>query len=143
MAKKSGRQKATDEEREAAKITKRAVNIQRHFERALSELPAESTVAKEIAWIRSHPAMSRFDRNGGKPVMLTPGDIAGAPSKAACSQLQNWVNRPDVFHAQLLTLHKKSTLTEDENDGKIDGVPPEMSRIDEMLALLDCSKPMT
>lgn len=108
------------------------------YENQLKELPLRASPEAEIRWIRNHSAMGRKTRTG-EDVLLTEGDIKDAPSRSAASQLQNWANRPDEFYKQLFQLQR--TKIKDgagESEEEI-GESPEVARIDEMLALLDCA----
>jgi len=84
------------------------------FEEALRRLPKTASVAEELDWIRSHPAMSRKARQVKKTmVVITVDDVltsnGPAPSQSAVHALQNWANRPDEFFKQLLQEHKKKS----------------------------------
>jgi len=94
---------------------------------------------RQLTWISAHPAMGRFDRNGGETVLITKEDIKGAPSQAAVQQLQHWVNKPGDFHKQLMAMQKKS-IAEDDGPGADTGSAPQVARIDEMLKLIRGSK---
>lgn len=120
---------------------KKVQKAQRDFDRAISVLPTSASVARELNWIRSHPAMSRRDRQkDDSPVLITANDIlevphGRAPSQSAVYQLQHWVNRPEAFYAQMLQEdRKKAKDTPDTLDKE---VPEEVSNIDEMLMLLE------
>jgi hypothetical protein len=127
--------------REKAQRTK-ARKIQAEFENAICELPSSASVARELNWIRSHPAMSRHDRKkDDSPIIITPDDIlkaphGRAPSQSAVHQLQHWVNRPQAFYAQMLQEDRKKSK---DNAGTTGGdeVPDEIVGIDEMLMLLE------
>lgn len=96
----------------------------REFEQAYQSLPLTASPASEIEWIRSHPAMSRMDRQSDKtkPVKITAEDARheGGCSQSAVNQLCHWANRPGEFYKQLLQEHRKKIEDEGQSDKRAD-----------------------
>jgi len=111
---------------------------QRAYERALERLPNRASPLKEMEFVRTHPAMSRKDR-GEERVVLQAADIKKAPSVFAAQQLQHWCNKPEEFHKQMIGLQRKKVEAGEGDEAVGDDGPAEISRIDEMLQLLDGS----
>tara|TARA_Y100000389_G_scaffold92595_1_gene89342 strand:- start:9197 stop:9883 length:687 start_codon:yes stop_codon:yes gene_type:complete len=91
------------------------------FEEALASLPAVSSPAATMEWIKSHPAMSRKDRSakGNERILIGPKDILESPngpcpSRTAAQQLQHWANRPDQFFKDVLSETKKAKQNDEE-----------------------------
>lgn len=108
-------------EREAIREERKIEN----FEEAVRSLPVDAPDAAEIAWIRSHPAMSRKARakSNVEPVEITAEDVltaphGPAPSQAAVYALQHWANHPLEFYKQLLGEQKKRAEA-GERDGEV------------------------
>lgn len=94
------------------------------FDEVVRSLPDSSSHAKEINWVRAHPAMVKKNRqkDKSKEVEITAEDVlcpphGPAPSKAAVYMLQHWANNPNEFFKQVLSEHKKVS-GEDEEGGK-------------------------
>lgn len=94
------------------------------FEDAIVMITGTASPAAEIEWVRSHPAMSRWDRQRDKtkPVEITADDIlyaphGQAPSRSAVNQLIHWANRPGEFYKQILSEHRKRV----EEGGELHG----------------------
>ena len=92
----------------SSRVQEKADAENKRYVEALSSLPSDAPPAKEISWIRSHPAMSRQIRIGDKrqSVILTASDIlepphGPAPSQSAVQQLQVWANKPEEFFKQV------------------------------------------
>lgn len=129
--KKPGPKKKTKAEKEEAA-----------WYRAIAKLPNSAPGARELNWIRNHPAMGRLSRNKMKgsieKVVLKVEDIKDAPSQAAVQSLQHWANNPDEFHKMILQEQRKATSV--ANDGSfVDETDelPEIKAIDELLMSLD------
>jgi len=79
------------------------------FEEAISGLPTTTPKEEIVDWIAAHPAMSRhiwMEEEDG-PIILTAQDVMEAPHgvapcRAAATQLQSFVNRPDKFYDKML-----------------------------------------
>ena len=91
------------------------------FEEALATLPAVSSAAETMEWIKSHPAMSRKDRSakGNERILIGPKDILESPngpcpSRTAAQQLQHWANRPEQFFKDVLSETKKAKKNDEE-----------------------------
>lgn len=125
----------------------RAKAAERKLMATLVDIPQSSTAARELAWIRAHPAMSRGARQGST-VILTAEDVLSpphgkAPSQSAVNQLQHWVNKPDEFFKQLMQVERKQISESSESEALLDDdLPPEVTRIDEMLQLIEGAKPI-
>lgn len=125
----------------------RARKAERILMETLAKIPQSSTAAKELAWIRAHPAMSRGARMGTS-VIITADDVLSpphgkAPSQSAVNQLQHWVNKPDEFFKQLMQVERKQISEASESEVLLDDdLPPEVTRIDEMLQLIEGAKPI-
>lgn len=122
-------------------LRKKQLATERKLKAAMGELPQTAPAARELAWIRSHPAMSRHARTDDA-VVITADDVRDAPSRSAANQLQHWANRPNDFFKQLMQVERNQigevdpdTLLEDDDD-----IPPEVTRIDEMLQLIRGAK---
>lgn len=101
--------------------TKKVKRKQREqtFEEAFASFPQTAPIEIDMAWVQSHPAMFRFERQilgeSGKPdpVLIDVRDLfdvnGPAPSKRAINILQNWVNRAPIFFKDILQDHKKHT----------------------------------
>ena len=96
------------------------------FDEALAGLPDTCGPARELDWVRAHPAMGRLARSKDKTVdiEISVDDVldplhGAAPSKGAVAMLQYWSNRPQKFWEMLLSEHKKQISTEDPR-GKLD-----------------------
>jgi len=91
------------------------------FETAISDLPPTASPSVEMDWVKSHPAMTRKDRqkNTDDKILITPDDILNAPngkcpSRSAAQMLQHYANKPDAFFKELLSETKKAKSQEDE-----------------------------
>jgi len=91
------------------------------FETAISDLPPTASPSVEMDWVKSHPAMTRKDRqkNTEDKILITPDDILNAPngkcpSRSAAQMLQHYANKPDAFFKELLSETKKAKSQEDE-----------------------------
>jgi hypothetical protein len=113
----------------------------RRFHDALKNLPDTATPTKELDWIKNHAKMTEHDRSEdpNHRVVLSCKDIKVAPSQHAAQALQHWVNRPNEFFKNMLNEDKKRHSAV-EVDAQSE-TSPEILRIDEMLALIDCAVP--
>jgi len=91
------------------------------FETAIADLPPTASPSIEMDWVKSHPAMTRKDRqkNTTDKILITPDDILKAPngkcpSRSAAQMLQHYANKPDAFFKELLSETKKAKSQEDE-----------------------------
>ena len=112
------------------------------FESAISDLPATASPSVEMDWVKSHPAMTRKDRqkNAADKILITPDDILKAPngpcpSRSAAQMLQHYANKPDAFFKELLSETKKAKSQEDEVEAEKRAIKTN-SEIAEMLAAL-------
>lgn len=109
LAEKRAKHEAKVREKAAGK----AVGAVDSYYRAVRTLPTTASPALELEWVRSHPAMSRMARDPNqKRVVLRAQDVlypphGPAPSQAAVSMLQHWVNYPMEFFKQVLSEQKK------------------------------------
>ena len=95
------------------------------FESAVANLPATASPSVEMDWVKSHPAMTRKDRqkNTADKILITPDDILKAPngkcpSRSAAQLLQHYANKPDAFFKELLSETKKAKSQEDEAEAE-------------------------
>jgi len=95
------------------------------FESAVADLPATASPSVEMDWVKSHPAMTRKDRqkNSTDKILITPDDIIKAPngkcpSRSAAQLLQHYANKPDAFFKELLSETKKAKGQEDEAEAE-------------------------
>ena len=112
------------------------------FESAVSDLPATASPSVEMDWVKSHPAMTRKDRqkNATDKILITPDDILKAPngkcpSRSAAQLLQHYANKPDAFFKELLSETKKAKGQEDEAEAEKRALKTN-SEISEMLDML-------
>jgi len=112
------------------------------FEDAIADLPATASPSVEMDWVKSHPAMTRKDRqkNATDKILITPSDILDAPngkcpSRSAAQMLQHYANKPDAFFKELLSETKKAKSQEDEVEAEKRAIKTN-SEISEMLAAL-------
>lgn len=98
------------------------IRMSSDIEDALRELgvPSVAQPSAEMEWVSGHPAMMRLDMDDKlERVFITRDDIVNAPagpppSHRAVTQLVHWANRPNEFHKQLLTVHRKAEFVGDE-----------------------------
>ena len=104
----------------------------------LKYLPPVARTDVELDWVRSHPAMMRFARSGGDPVLITAEDlltegVMECPSKSAANMLQHWANDPAGFQKLLMSEQKKQqgngTTTARKKAGK--GEPQPESSVED------------
>lgn len=127
------------------------------FESLLTELPATGPIDADMAWVQSHPAMSRYERqviaDGGspQPVLVSNEDIhevnGTAPSRRAVLMLQNWVNRAPEFYKSIIGEHRKHTTSgTGSNNGQEDAVKDDgLADLDRMLTQMggkDANNPL-
>lgn len=112
------------------------------FESAIADLPPTASPSVEMDWVKSHPAMTRKDRqkDTGDKILITPDDILKAPngkcpSRSAAQMLQHYANKPDAFFKELLSETKKAKSQEDEVEAEKRAIKTN-SEISEMLAAL-------
>ena len=112
------------------------------FEDAIADLPATASPSVEMDWVKSHPAMTRKDRqkNATDKILITPDDILKAPngkcpSRSAAQMLQHYANKPDAFFKELLSETKKAKSQEDEVEAEKRAIKTN-SEISEMLSAL-------
>ncbi len=124
------------DQQEKIEVQKNTQQAAKDFESACAGLPDEASVATEIAWVRSHPAMSRLDRMPGGigTVLITPDDILSpphgkAPSKSAVGLLQHYANRPHEFFKALMSEQKKITGETDKPKQEEDTDLAEVERL--------------
>jgi len=107
---------SAEREAELKKVHEERLHALTDFEKACATLPPNAPPDQEIAWIRSHPAMSRLNRTdhdkGSRGIRLTLDDVlraphGKAPSQAAVHQLQHWANVPAKFFEMCLSEDKK------------------------------------
>ena len=109
----SARGKKQDRDADAQRKARRS-DKNREFEDALRELPARADPQKEIEWVKSHPAMTRQDRQKTREhILISADDVwdssnGPCPSRAAAQQLQHWVNDPKVFYKDYMAEIKRS-----------------------------------
>lgn len=106
------------------------------FDEAYASLPDTANQQEEWDWVRVHPAMMYADRMAAKDttkVIIRAEDILDpphgcAPSKAAVSLLQCWVNNAKEFHKLYLT--KKTTA--DTKSGEV-VADPDIAEVERLL----------
>ena len=127
------------EEAAAEMEAEKSALLQREFDEVVATLPANADVAKELAWIESHPAMRRLSRNSDQTaiVLIDVEDLMAAPhgecpSQAAANALQHWANNVSEFHKYMMSEKKKKTEDEDKEVEAIQD-----KKIDEIHQILD------
>lgn len=134
MAEKRGRTRDGQVERMQNEIRE-----ERHiadFEEACRTLPATATIAEELNWVRSHPAMMRSDRQSDatKKVVLSATDVlygptGKAPSQAAVVLLQKSCNNNKFFEGLNAEAKKHLGATETATASEADESLDEVERL--------------
>lgn len=105
--------------------------LEQRRENAISNLPVSASIGEELAWIRTHPAMTRAvtRKENDDPVNITASDIllpphGQCPSQAAARDLIYWVTCPDKFYHSLASEQRKNIDRGDEkvSEGYVEDV---------------------